>query len=150
MRHLKIFYLLLLPIFVISCGNFSEITIGDINDLSVKGFEENAMIVSLNLLVENPTLRKITVYDFDTKVFINNQYLGKATLRDPIILKAKSNEIHNVVFEIRLANIFGTALTLMNFQKGQKVLFMLDGNAYARTLLIRKKIEIKESREVTL
>ena len=150
MRHIKIYFLVLLPFFFISCGDFSNITIGEITGLTIKGFEENAMIVELSVPVNNPTMHKITVSDFDTKVFMSNQYLGKVTSKEPVVLKANSFEVYDLVLEVRLANVFGTALTLMNLKSGQKVLFRLEGTVQSRALLIKRKIDINESREVTI
>lgn len=148
MHQLKTCLLFLTLLLLASCGKFSEITIGDISGVTLKGFENDALIVTLQLPIENPTTHRITVKDFDTKIFLNNQYLGKINTREPIVIKAKSNEVHDLVLDVRIANFFGTALNLMNLQKGQKVLFRLEGNVSARTFFMRKRIEINESREV--
>jgi LEA14-like dessication related protein len=149
MRHLKIYYLFALSFILISCGKFSEITVGEINGVTIKGFEENAMIIALSIPVNNPTHHKITLSDFNTKVTMNNQYLGKVNSSDPVILMANSQQVYDLVLEVRLANVFGTALTLMNMKKGQRVLFRIEGSMNARTFLVKKKLEINESREVT-
>ncbi|RPJ73161.1 MAG: hypothetical protein EHM20_12705 [Alphaproteobacteria bacterium] len=150
MRHLKIYSLFLLLFFSVSCGNYSKITIGQINGVVIKGFEGNALIVSVRVPVDNPTRHKITISDFDTKIFMNNQYLGKMILSDPLVLKAKSDQVYDLLMEIRLANLFGTALNIMNLKSGQIVLFRLEGTVQSRSLLLRRKIEINESREVII
>jgi LEA14-like dessication related protein len=148
MHHLKTSFLFLCTLFLLSCGNFSEITLGDISGVSVKGFEDNALIIELKLPVENPTMHRITVTDFDTKIFMNNQYLGKLNTKDPIVIKAKSTEVKDLVLEVRFSNFFGAAMNIINIQKGQKVLFKIEGEVLARSLLIRKKIAINESQEI--
>jgi LEA14-like dessication related protein len=149
MKHPNIYFLFLILLLMQSCGKFSAISVGEISEVSVKGFEDNALVVSLSVMIDNPTIHRIVVSDFDTKVFMNEQYIGKIACKDPIVLKARSNEIHRLSMQIRLANIFGTALHLMNMPKGQKVLFRLEGSISGRTAIIKRKVEVNESREIT-
>ena len=149
MKHLNIYLLFVVYFLVLSCGRFSDITIGDISGVNVKGFEENALIVELNVPIDNPTMHKIRISKFDAKIYMNNQYLGKVSNKSPLVLNARTNHVYNILLEIRLANIFGTAMNIMSIGKGQKVKFRIDGTLSARTLLLFKKIEISESREVT-
>jgi LEA14-like dessication related protein len=146
--NLKACFIFLSALLLASCGKYSQITIGDVTKVSIKGFEDNALIVSLNLQIDNPTISRIVVKNFDTKLYINNQYLGKLTSQEPIVIQAKSNEVHELVLNVRIANFFGAALNLLNIQSGQKVLFRIEGDLTARSCLMRKKIEINESREV--
>ena len=150
MHRLNIYFCFLYLITLTSCGRFSEIIVGDISSVTFNGFEENALVVTLTVPVDNPTTRKITITDFDTKLFMNDQYLGIVTSKEPVIIKPRTNEIHNVTLDVHLANFFGMALNLMNLQKGQKVLFRLEGRVSARSLLMKRKIPINESREVVI
>jgi LEA14-like dessication related protein len=147
-RKLNIF--LLLIVLFTSCGNFSKITVGEIKDLTVNGFKDNALLASVNIPVDNPTHHKITITEIDMKVYMNNQYLGKVNAVDPIILPSKSYSNYNVDLKIRVANFFGAALTLMNLQKGQVIYFRMEGEVSGRSMLIKKKFEISEERKVVI
>jgi LEA14-like dessication related protein len=149
MKHLNIYLLLIVSLVVFSCGRFSDIIVGDVSGVNIKGFEENALVVELNVPIDNPTIHKIRLNKFDAKVYMNNQYLGKANNKFPLVLNSKSSQVYTLVLEIRLANVFGTAMNIMTIRKGQKVKFRIDGSLSARTFLVCKKIEISESREVT-
>ncbi len=150
MIRLKKYSYFLFFILLISCGKFSEITVGEIHGFTIKGFDDNALVVMFSIPIENPTLHRITITDFDTRVYMNSQYVGKITSSESLLLPAKSAMIHEMEFKIRLANFLGTALGIMNLKKGQKVSFKLEGTVSARTLLIKKKININEIREVTI
>jgi len=137
-------------IILASCGNFSEISVGEVRDLKIKGIEDNALLVSISLPVENPTLHKITITDLDSKVYVNNQYLGIILMDDKLILPSRSQELYHVDLKIRLANLFGAALSMMNLRRGQRIIFRLEGELKARSALVKRKIPIKETRQVVI
>jgi LEA14-like dessication related protein len=134
----------------VSCGNFSKITVGNINGIKVKGIEDNALKVEVKIPVENPTMHKITVTEFDSKVFINDKYLGKIIMNDKIVFPSKSDDVYNVDMNVRLANFFGAALTIMNLRSGQRINIRMEGELTARSGLMRRKIPINETREVVI
>lgn len=146
----KIFLFVFVGALLTSCGNFSKIVIGDISGVNIKGLEDNALVVSVRLPVENPTLYKITVTELDSKVFMNDQYLGKIIMEDKIVFPAKSNEVHDIDLNIRLANIFGAAITMMKLRSGQRINFRLEGELTARSALLKRKIPFSEVREVVI
>lgn len=144
-------YIYLLAIILLtSCSNFSEITIGEIKDLTFNGFEDNALLVGLSVHVDNPTHQKITITDIDFKVYMKNQYLGKANLTKPIILPANSSRNYNIDLKVRVANIFGSALTLMNLKNGQTISFKMQGTINARTMLLKKNIDVLVERKIII
>jgi LEA14-like dessication related protein len=144
----SVYFILL--ILLCSCGRFSEITVGEINGLTINGFEENALVMTLSVPIGNPTLHRITITDFDTRLYMNAQYIGKITSVDAIVLTPRSKMQHDLVLHVRMANFIGTAIGIMNLKKGQKVNFRLEGTVMARTRLMKKKIYINEIREVTI
>ncbi len=149
MQRFYIVCLFIYTLALVSCGKYAEITIGDISNINIEGFENNALAVSMSIPIDNPTRHKITITGFDTRVFMNDQYLGKITSSDqPVVIKAKSNSIHEVKLNIQLANLFGMAMNLMNLKKGKRVRLRLEGEVTARSMLIKKRIPINESREI--
>ncbi len=150
MIRLKYFAYFIFIVFLTSCGRFSEITVGEINGVTINGFEDNALLVTLRVPVENPTLHRIIISDFDTRLYMNSQYVGKLTSADVIVLPPKSDMVHNIVLRVRLANFLGTAIGIMNLKKDQNVNFRLEGTVSARTKLIKRKITIDEVRNVTI
>lgn len=146
----KIVLILIVSFLITSCGNFSKITIGEISGVTIKGIDDNALLVAVSIPVGNPTLHKITITDFDSKVFINNQYLGKIIMDDKIVFPSKSDTVYDVDLNIRLANLFGAALTMMNLRSGQRIEIRMEGELTARSALMKRKIPINETREVVI
>jgi LEA14-like dessication related protein len=141
---------ILFALLISSCTGFSDITIGDVKKVEVKGFEENSFIVAVKLTIDNPSGHKIKVADINSKVFINNQYIGKIVSSDEIIIPAKTNTDYTIQLKVRLTNILGTAFAMMQLSDGNKVKVRLEGELTARSMLMKKKIQINESREITI
>ena len=146
MRYISLLFLLLLS----SCGNFSKITVGEVKDFTVNGFKDNALLASVSVPVDNPTHHKITITEIDLKVYMNNQYLGKVNTIEPVVLPSKSYGNYDIDLKIRVANFFGAALTLMSLQKGQVIIFRMEGSVVARSMLMKNKFEICEERKVVI
>lgn len=150
MVRINRFSYLILIFLSVSCGRFAEITVGEFNGVTIKGFEENSLLVTLHVPIENPTFHRIVIKDFDTRLFMNTQYVGKISSEDVIVLPARSDQVYEINVRVRVANFIGTAISLMSLKKGQKVNFRLEGTVSARTALIRKTIAINEAREVII
>ena len=150
MVRLKYFTYFIFIFFLTSCGRYSEIVVGEINGVTINGFEENSLLVTLHVPVENPTHHKITVSEFDTRLFMNSQYVGKLTSADVVVLPPKSKMVHDLVLKVRLANFLGTAIGIMSLKKGQVVNFRLEGTVTVRSILVKRKIPINEVRNVTI
>ena len=145
-RYISLLFIVLFT----SCGNFSKITVGEVKDFTVNGFENNALLASVSVPVDNPTHHKITITEMDLKVYMNNQYLGKLNTIEPVVLPSKSYGKYDIDIKIRVANFFGAALTLMSLQKGQVIIFRMEGSVGARSMLLKKNFEICEERKVII
>jgi LEA14-like dessication related protein len=141
---------IVLTICFTACTGFSELKIGDVSNVEVKGFEENSFLVTVKLNVDNPTHHKIRVTDINSKVFLNNQYIGKIVSVEQIEIPANSIDDYSIVLRVRLTNILGTAFAMMQLSDGNRVNVRLEGDITVHTMLLKKKIQINESRLVTI
>jgi LEA14-like dessication related protein len=140
----------LIAILFSSCDAFSEVEVGEIKDFRLNGFSNNALLVTIILPVTNPSGYPITLVDIDTRIFINDMYLGQLNSEEKLLIPSRSKNNYEMKFNIRVANFFGTALTLMNMKAGQQIRVRLEGTLKARSLLITRKIPIDENRTVVL
>lgn len=150
MKIRNILMYLLAAILLTSCGGFSKIEIGEVKEINIGGFKDNALLLTVKLPIDNPSAYKITVLELDSKVYINKQYLGTVNSIEKVILPARSNDVYNLDLSIRVANFFGAALSVMNMKAGQKISVRMDGSVKARSLLLTKKIPFEESQEIVL
>jgi LEA14-like dessication related protein len=140
-------FLVLLPL-VISCGSFDDIVIGEPNEVKVRGFEENFLVVDVALPVSNPTLYPITLKDIDMRVYLNDKYIGKLMLDDKVKIKPKSSEVYHLPVKVRMANVLGTAFIMMTLKKGSSPSFRFEGEVDARGMLIKKTIHVDETKNI--
>lgn len=141
----KMGILLFIAILFTSCGNFENINIGEPNEFTVKGFEENHLLVNVNVPVENPTIHKIKIKELDIRVFLNGRYIGKLFIDENIVIKGKESRIYELPVKVRLNNLLGAAFIMMNLKKGQRVDVKFEGTVTGKTLIFKKVVEIDES-----
>jgi len=150
MVHSKTYLLFLTLLLLISCGRFSEITIGDISGVTVKGFRNDVLLIDVNIPVDNPTQHRITISDLDLRLSMNDHYVGKIQLDEKLVIPSNSEMVHGVTLQVQMANFISTGLMMMNMKKGQMVRFRLEGSITARSLLLKKEIPVDELREVII
>ena len=144
------FFLIILALFLISCGKLSEIKVGNVDNITVKGFQDNALLISAEIYINNPTINRITITGFDTRVYLNGQFLGKINSVEHIVIRSKSSEKYTIIFNVRLSNILGTAFAMMNLKEGNEINVRIEGSITARSLLIKRKIDVSETRDLFL
>lgn len=140
-------FLVLLPL-AISCGSFEDIEIGEPNEVKVRGFEENLLVVDVSLPVSNPTLHSIILQDVDMRVYLNDKYIGKLMLDDKVKIKPKSSEVYHLPVKVRMANVLGTAFIMMNLKKGSNPSVRFEGEVKAKSMLIKKTIHVDETKDI--
>lgn len=150
MDRLKFLWGIIILLLLGSCGKYKDIEVGDLQDFSIRGFAENALILDIKVPVKNPSMHKITITDFDARIFIDEKYMGKVTSAEPVILKRKSDEMYDIVLHVRLANFFGSAMKMMNLKRGKQVNVRLEGSFVAKSMGLKRKMDINETRDVVL
>ncbi len=150
MKPFRLIFLLLCIGLLTSCGKYNEIEIVRVSDIQIKGFDDNALQVSLKLDIDNPSLHRIKISDMDTRLFLNGGYIGKIATDTPVVLKPRSNESYPIDLRIRLANFIGTAMQLMALKTGQQVQIRLEGTVTAKTWMMKKTIAVNESRQIVI
>ncbi len=140
----KIAPVILLIFLFASCGNFENIEFGDPQDFKVKGFEDNFLMVNVNVPVKNPTIYRINLKEIDVRVFLNGKYIGKLLIDDNVIIKGKESRTCELPVKVRLNNLLGAAFIMMNLKKGQQVEVKFEGTITAKTFLLKKTVEIDD------
>lgn len=146
----KIVSFLLLIFLFSSCGKFENIEFGEPQDFKVQGFEDNHLLVNVNVPVENPTIYRIKLTNIDVRVFLNGKYIGKLLIDDNVVIKGNENRIYELPVKVRLNNLLGAAFIMMNLKKGQSVEVKFEGTITAKTMLIKKNIEIDDKVNIVI
>lgn len=133
-----------------SCGNFEKIEIGEPGNFNIKGFEDNYLLVNVDVPVSNPTMYRIKIKEIDVRVFLNGRYIGKLFIDEEVVIKGKENRNYELPVKVRLNNLLGTAFIMMSLKKGQSVEVKFEGAVTAKSLLLKKTVEIDDKVNITI
>lgn len=125
------------------CGRFEKITIHGMKGVKFRGMKDGRILLNLNLEIENPNSKKITISKIYFKAWMNNRELGVLNSTKSTVLKAKSREEFQIPVEIVLrttADVF----KLMNIKEDLLNQLTIEGYIKGRTLCISKKIRIEK------
>jgi LEA14-like dessication related protein len=127
------------------CADFEDIEVGEPHDISIKGLRNNVLSLEVKIPVINPSSFRVRIKEINLKTSVNNHYLGRLVIDDIIVIPAKSNEIYNLNLKLKIANIIQGISIMLEILKDNNVTFQVEGYIKFKSLLINKKINIKET-----
>ncbi len=127
------------------CAEFKDIEIGQPEDIILKGIKDNVLSLQVKIPITNPTALSFKIKEINIKTSVNNQYLGRLACDQAIIIPARSSEIHNLNLELKIANIIQGISIMLEIFKDNDITFQAEGYLKFKSLLINKKINIKET-----
>lgn len=125
------------------CGKFEKISIHGMKGVKFRGMKDGKILLNLNLEVENPNNKKITISKIYFKAWMNNRELGVLNSTKSIVLKAKSREEFQIPVEIVLrtaADVF----KLMTIKEDLLNQLTVEGFIKGRIFCISKKLRIEK------
>ncbi len=140
-------YIFLIPLFLLlfsSCGRVNEINIKNINEVKFRGLKKNVILLSLEVEIDNPNTRKISITDIEFKAWLNNRELGDFRTTEHIKLIPCSRHTYTVPVEIELITIadafrLATSGSFENLLDKIEVEGFIKGKAFP----VRKKIMLE-------
>lgn len=139
---MKPFFCLMLLIMLstlLSCVSYKEVQHTKVVSVNVREITAKKMVSDIELQINNPNPYTIRVVNFDLNVFINNLPSGKATIKEKLVLKKKSDDVHRLIIETDMANA-ATGLFSSLFTRTVKL--GLKGDVSAKAYFIKKKIPL--------
>jgi LEA14-like dessication related protein len=121
--------LLLLTLLSTGCLSYQEVSFKGITDMDVTKMDNDGISARVMVTLDNPNNFRIHVIDPDVDLFLNDVYIGKATLDSNLVLDKQSTKDYAVPLS--------AALT------GQAKL-KAKGSVVGRAFLIRKRFPFEE------
>ena len=125
------------------CGKFENVIIHGIKNVKFRGMSDGKILINLNLDIENPNSRKITISRIEFKAWLKNRELGKLRNSKKINLKPKSREELEVPVEIVLRTA-ADAFKLMNLKGDILEQLTVEGYIKGRSMCFSKKVKIEK------
>ncbi len=96
--HLFLHPPLLLPLSLLlsSCFSYQEVTFKGITDVQLSKMDQQGIAVRAMVTLDNPNAFRIHVNDPDVDVFLNDVYIGKATLDSNLTLDKRISKDYAV------------------------------------------------------
>jgi LEA14-like dessication related protein len=143
MRKLLFFFILSL---FYSCSGFQELSVSDIKSLNVKNIDSKTATFQVGVTIKNPNAFRIKVTAGELNVKLSNRDIGKAVLKNKIVIPAKSEETHNFEISTNLSTLGLAAIPMISeLLRSKKTSVTLDGYIKGRVLFINRKINIKRT-----
>lgn len=97
------FGVLLIALIALSgCGKVNDISIKGIDGVKLKGIKQNVVLLNLDVEVDNPNTRKISITHIEFKAWLRDRELGKLRVNEHIKLEPCSKKKYTVPVEIEL------------------------------------------------
>lgn len=148
----RILLLAFLTLFLNSCALFHSVEVGEVQGINFEKFGNQKVTFELLIPIENKNLLNFRIREVNLDVIVNNEYLGKITNVDDILIFQKSNQIYSFPLDIEYTgtNILRGALTLFSLFLERKADVRISGFIRVRSFLFSKKIEVDERSIVLL
>lgn len=148
------FILRITPLFLLACVLTScevhDVTMVELQKVELKKVEQTEMYLDVKAVLDNPNGFKINVTGTDLDLYLEDRYIGKATLENSVTLKAKSKEAYDLEIKAKGENLNIELLPIMlTAALTGKVTVRLTGEVTGKIFLFSKavKVDIKEDVE---
>tara|TARA_Y100001968_G_scaffold331283_2_gene385472 strand:+ start:1725 stop:2219 length:495 start_codon:yes stop_codon:yes gene_type:complete len=131
-----------------SCITFKEVKFEGVDNVSFGKVKQGIIPLILDLKIDNPNSFSIKLKKGEVDVFINNQFLGKSSLSDKIIIKKEKLGVYPLVINTSFSALTKAALSSFGALLGKEVVLKVDGKIIVKALVIRKKIEVNFSEPI--
>jgi LEA14-like dessication related protein len=146
----KYFLLALTIIFLTSC-KYKEITIGDVQSVSIGEVTKEYATVKFSLPINNPNNFNFKISKISLDVSLNGFNLGNAYDIDKVKVEKNSNDVHKFTIKVKLEGLANSGLGFLGALLSNKVKLNLKGYVKANAFLIgTKKIDVNMEKSVKL
>ncbi|MFH1322098.1 MAG: LEA type 2 family protein [Bacteroidota bacterium] len=139
-----------MSVLITSCLSYEDVKITRVVSTDVKKFSSETVEVEVVLQINNPNNYKISITNSNLDVFLNNSEIGKATIKEKIVIPGKSNEVHR--FTLKLKNMdlkAGTMPAILSAALGGGMRLTVKGYIKVKAKMISKKVPLKFSENIS-
>jgi LEA14-like dessication related protein len=132
-----------------ACSSFKEVEFKGVENVSFGKQEDSQIPLIFDVRINNPNQFNILLKKGVVDVFLNNQFLGKSTLSNKITIEKNKETVYPIVINTSFSNLSKAALSSLGALLGKKLILKIDGKIIVKALIIRKKIDINFTEEIS-
>lgn len=144
---MKIFYFLLVSIFVSSCVSFKEPEFKSMDGYTFDGIEGNKVKFTVKATVYNPNFYALKVKPSKVNVYADEQLYGVLNLEKTQKMKRKKDTKLEVPLRLDMED--GAMMGLMLLMRKEKVNVKVDGKVKGGVYFLSKKFPVTYERSVS-
>jgi len=144
MLRTLIISLIIAPILLVifGCLSYKEVTVVEVADVEFKEMSADGITIDIHVQIDNPNNYKISVVKTNLMLSLNGAYLGKANIRNNLVLPKNSNDVHKITVNIKGSQLKKALPTLLLSALGGEIQMRINGTITAKARMLRRKIEV--------
>lgn len=142
----KALIFILLTTFIYACSGFKELSVSNIQSVNVQNFDSKGATFKVGVTIKNPNSFKIRVTAGELNVKLGKKDIGKAMLKNKIVIPPKSEKTHEFEITTDFSTLGLAAIPIITeLLKSKKTSISLDGYIKGRALFISRKINLSRT-----
>lgn len=125
-----------------SCSKQHLVQIGQLKNLNVLGFEENALSCQAELEIDNRHFLPFKLDAGELNLYSSNKVLGTIEISKPLRIKALLKKTYRIDFKLKIRNTQNGLSSLIQKFFGKSINYRIVGNIHAHSFLMNKDISI--------
>jgi hypothetical protein len=141
-----LFFLVISWFLLSSCLDYEQVNMVSIGKVALDHFEMNTADVNVDVELENANFFGIKIKPCTLDVFVEEEYVGKALLKEKVKIQKKSTQIYNA--KIQLIGEDGIMRKAIRFAMKKDLKIRIKGYVKGSVYGISKKVLIDETKTI--
>jgi LEA14-like dessication related protein len=151
LNHHNHIHLLLTAFLVLSsCKGVEDIRFTGIDNVALKGIENNKVNFTADIGVSNPSPVGFKISEVNLKTIADGTFIGTLTTGNPVKIPAHTDTTYRMDFSMELANMLTGASTLYAISRKKQVSVEMRGYIKTRSWFTVKKVDIDETQLINV
>ena len=146
----RLVILTFLALIFTACSGLEDIDVGEIEDVRLSRFAERSVEFVVLMPIDNPTSFRFRIINVDLDVYINNEYIGKISNVDNVLIPSRSHELYSFPLKVEFSSILRGALSMYNFFIDRQAEVIVKGKISVRSFPFTRRIVVEEKTSLKL
>jgi LEA14-like dessication related protein len=150
MRKIRFLLTLLLVSVLVSCS-FQELELIKMESINLTKMSAEEIELQLTARVKNPNGYKVAIVDSDLEIYVNDQHVGKARIKNKVKFPANETSSQLIVLSNKPGNMLSAGFSsLMALFSSNSMKITVKGRVKGRAGVVGKNIDIEFTERIKL
>ncbi len=134
-----------------SCLNIKPLSVGKIESVKIQSYDSKALTLKISVQVKNSNNLKFKIKDNRLDLFLNGKEIGKANVKETVIIKKYSEDSHDFILEASLSKVaLASIIGVSSLFNSKPVEFGIKGEVKVKTIGFSRKYPVDISEKIDL